>query len=165
MVSNPITTFNVQTLGSLFGLHIKLLPLFGQPESKLMFMPTFLLCTGAPVFTVVPRDKTEVIDRTVQFECRVSGVPLPEVTWYREGEALNNSLRISVQDFELSSDSVLSLLNVIGTVAEDGGTYSCVASNEAGQTETSFTLTILCELMDHQLKACKPYYIISGRIS
>ena len=107
--------------------------------------------SGAPQFEVIPRDKTETVNRTIQFVCIATGVPTPHLMWYREGEMLNMSSRIDFQFNELESHATLSL-NILNTMPSDSGLYSCVAGNRAGIAESSFQLTINCIQISHSSK-------------
>ena len=67
--------------------------------------------------------------------------------WYREGELLQSSNRVTIQHIEIGSDVILSLLNIMDTTPSDGGMYNCLAMNEApGIAEAYFEFTVLCKL-------------------
>lgn len=98
---------------------------------------------------ISPEDKAEDINRTVQFLCSASGIPTPQIIWYKEGERLNASNRIVFHVNELNFQPVLSLLNIHNTMASDSGLYSCVAQNQAGRADSSFHVTINGRFQNH----------------
>jgi len=108
-----------------------------------MLVASLSLCQ---YFTVPPSiddanvvDKPKVIqNRTVLLECPVSGIPPPEVTWLRNGDALSLEAHM-----RLLSDG--RQLEIRRAQEMDTARYTCIASNEAGQLEQNFHLQILGE--------------------
>ena len=76
----------------------------------------------------------------VEMFCRPTGTPAPEIQWERDGEVLVESERITIIPSEVSST-----LYINETAAGDGGTYSCVASNVAGEISSFFFLSVIGE--------------------
>ncbi|NXP11725.1 HMCN2 protein, partial [Thinocorus orbignyianus] len=68
--------------------------------------------------------------------CETTGVPLPTVTWSREGSPVTPSQHMHV----LSGGWMLRLSRVR---AQDGGHYSCLASNTAGEARKHFYVDVL----------------------
>ncbi|KAJ7986002.1 hypothetical protein DPEC_G00346310 [Dallia pectoralis] len=63
------------------------------------------------------------VDGTARFECRIEGVPTPRITWEKDQEPIISQPRfISLPH---------GVLQILGVVKEDGGTYRCVATNSA----------------------------------
>ena len=106
-----------------------------------------------------PADKTENLNRTVQFVCSAYGEPTPNIRWYRDGELLNTSSRIRIDINEIDSQTVLSLLNIQDTVISDGGMYSCVGENVAGRAESSFIFSIICKLLSVECNQSTVYIL------
>ncbi|XP_040926337.1 hemicentin-1 isoform X2 [Betta splendens] len=77
---------------------------------------------------------TEPLGGNAVLHCEVRGDPLPTVQWSKNGINIQSSNRIRVLDN--------SSLAIYGTVAEDAGSYVCVATNDAGVVERSVTLTL-----------------------
>ncbi|NXN24555.1 HMCN2 protein, partial [Nycticryphes semicollaris] len=68
--------------------------------------------------------------------CEATGVPLPTVTWSRDGSPITPSEHTHV----LSGGWMLRLSRAR---AQDGGHYSCLASNAAGETRRHFYVEVL----------------------
>lgn len=75
--------------------------------------------------------------RAVRFSLQVSGLPKPQVCWYRDSQPLVTS--DTCKFFHDDEEHTLMLLNVL---AEDAGTYSCEAKNEYGEAASSAPLTV-----------------------
>lgn len=75
--------------------------------------------------------------RAVRFSLQVSGLPRPQVCWYRDSQPLIAS--DTCKFFHDEEEHTLMLLNVL---AEDAGTYSCEAKNECGEATSTAPLTI-----------------------
>lgn len=75
--------------------------------------------------------------RAVRFSVQVSGLPKPQVCWYRDSQALIAG--DTCKFFHDDEEHTLMLLNVL---AEDAGTYSCEAKNEYGEATSSAPLTV-----------------------
>lgn len=75
--------------------------------------------------------------RAVRFSLQVSGLPKPQVCWYRDSQALIPS--DTCKFFHDDEEHTLMLLNVL---AEDAGMYICEAKNEYGEAASSAPLTV-----------------------
>lgn len=75
---------------------------------------------------------------TVQFECKVEGVPRPQITWFRQTAIIKPS-----QDFQIyyDDDNVATLI-IREVFPEDAGTFTCVAKNAAGFASSTTELTV-----------------------
>eukprot|EP00118_Oscarella_pearsei_P004915 m.21825 g.21825 ORF g.21825 m.21825 type:complete len:1518 (+) comp28230_c0_seq1:714-5267(+) len=82
-------------------------------------------------------DVTLVEETSFNFTCNASGRPFPSVQWTNPSGTVIQSSQREILDFT----------NIKQT---DSGTYTCVASNAAGQTKKSVTLTV----------QGKPYFIL-----
>jgi len=107
----------------------------------------------APLQIVVPEIKTNIPALTplqavtvwegegCRFMTQVTGNPTPQVQWYREGAMIPHS-----RDFEMFVDGNTAVLDIKLTYPEDSGTFTCRATNVAGQAETSAMLTVQSKL-------------------
>ncbi|VDO00455.1 unnamed protein product [Rodentolepis nana] len=95
----------------------------------------YLRVRQRPFFLIAPESQTIPINGVAEFACRVSGEPLPTLTWRREPPLPAISTTRSI----LLSDGSLKLINV---QLEDAGDYICQASNDGGVVETVARLTV-----------------------
>ena len=74
--------------------------------------------------------------RRVLMECPVSGIPIPEVEWLKDGQPLvtNAGLRLLHNNLHLE---------IVRSQVEDTAQYTCIASNEAGELVRNFNLEVL----------------------
>ena len=66
----------------------------------------------------------------VSILCQASGVPKPQIRWLKDGEVVQGG-----------GDSY----HVEAAVPDDGGNYSCIASNVAGEAKATTQVNILGE--------------------
>ncbi|XP_076329977.1 fasciclin-2-like [Tachypleus tridentatus] len=91
--------------------------------------------------------KNTVEGKSTSLECRVSGVPHPEVSLRKEGshEKLESGGRMIVESFQ--EKEITSLKMTISQVMrEDDGLYFCHAENMAGKVEKAGHLTVECKI-------------------
>ncbi|XP_022239116.1 Down syndrome cell adhesion molecule-like protein Dscam2 isoform X3 [Limulus polyphemus] len=93
-----------------------------------------LLSEEAPVFREIFQSTTLQPNTFVSLRCAASGNPLPQITWKLDELSLPDILRLRVGDFVTHNGYVVSHVNISNVRPEDGGTYSCNASNEVGTT-------------------------------
>ena len=87
-------------------------------------------------------DKVAHITGDVMFSCTASGVPLPAISWYKDGSLLDTNISnittIVVDNSTLTATLYLSNLTLV-----DAGVYICNATDSVGGTETrQFSLTL-----------------------
>ena len=88
----------------------------------------------------------------ITFQCSATGIPIPSISWYRNGSSLTPSSnpRVTVG---LSSQQLLSsglyqvtqTLNITNTTDTDSGNYSCMANNTANSQSATFLLVVQCK--------------------
>ncbi|KAM5295479.1 hemicentin-1 isoform 1-T1 [Glossophaga mutica] len=83
-----------------------------------------------------PENISVVGKNSVSLTCEASGIPLPSITWLKDGWpiSLSSSVRI------LSGGRTLRLMQ---TRIEDAGQYTCVVRNAAGEERKLFALSVL----------------------
>ncbi|XP_075228407.1 hemicentin-1-like isoform X2 [Lycorma delicatula] len=84
---------------------------------------------------------TVKLHRRVAIKCPVSGAPLPNITWYKDGEIVVSNPQKMV---EISQDG--RQLQIMHAIAEDAGSYKCVAENQLGIKELLFDLSVVIPL-------------------
>eukprot|EP00071_Canis_lupus_P006937 XP_005622503.1 hemicentin-1 isoform X3 [Canis lupus familiaris] len=84
----------------------------------------------------IPENISVVEKNSVSLTCEASGIPLPSITWLKDGwpVSLSSSVRI------LSGGRTLRLMQ---TRLEDAGQYTCVVRNAAGEERKIFGLSVL----------------------
>ncbi|XP_023439531.2 palladin isoform X2 [Dasypus novemcinctus] len=88
----------------------------------------------------------------VRLECRVSGVPPPQIFWKKENESLTHSTdRVSMHQ---DNHGYICLL-IQGATKEDAGWYTVSAKNEAGIVSCTARLDVYTQ-WHHQPQSTKP---------
>ena len=85
----------------------------------------------------------------VSFQCNATGIPAPNITWYRNGTFFDKSAipRVSLNgsytnQINCNIKLVTAMLTIYNATDGDSGNYTCSASNEVGQSTSTFTLYI-----------------------
>ncbi|XP_051232997.1 hemicentin-1 isoform X2 [Dicentrarchus labrax] len=84
----------------------------------------------------VPENVSVVVKNPVALNCEASGIPLPAITWLKDGRPIKASSSVRV----LSGGRSLRLMHA---AVEDAGRYTCIVSNSAGEERKNFDLDIL----------------------
>ncbi|XP_063953801.1 titin-like isoform X4 [Lytechinus pictus] len=86
-----------------------------------------------------PRFKTRLKDLVIpdgqpfELTCKVAGVPVPNIVWYKD----NKELTENEPQYELSFMESVACLDVREAFLEDAGLYTCQATNNHGRDVTS----------------------------
>lgn len=91
-----------------------------------------------PTFLSRPKALTTFVGKAAKFLCTVSGTPVIEIIWQKDGAALSPSPDCRVTDADNKHSLELSNLTV-----QDRGIYSCKASNKFGADICQAELTII----------------------
>ncbi len=88
----------------------------------------------------------------ISFSCVVSGQPLPNITWVKDGSQLvlregQQVNEVQVEDTAVNSTLFLSLLSEV-----DSGEYWCKAENTLGETEMQMVFAL--NVFDESKKFC-----------
>ena len=93
-----------------------------------------MFSTVPPRITTEPERESKVrVGDNLTLTCNVSGDPLPEVTWSKEGQTL--------QLFNVTGP-VLHLNNV---TRRDVGSYKCTAKNKVGEVSHPAAVNVECK--------------------
>ncbi|XP_050420983.1 vascular endothelial growth factor receptor 1 isoform X2 [Adelges cooleyi] len=82
----------------------------------------------------------------VQWKCYVIGMPLPTITWFKNGSPIRlnkNESRVILLDKNQT-------LLIRFTALEDEGAYMCNASNRIGSVTSTNTLTLIDKPLEHE---------------
>ncbi|OBS68274.1 hypothetical protein A6R68_03183, partial [Neotoma lepida] len=93
--------------------------------------------SGAPWFKKPLRNTSVVDSEPVRFTVKVTGEPKPEITWWFEGEMLQDG-----EDYQYIERGETYCLYLPETFPEDGGEYMCKAVNSKGSAASTCILTI-----------------------
>ncbi|XP_078083679.1 hemicentin-1-like [Mustelus asterias] len=78
----------------------------------------------------MPQEVSVLLSSPLELVCAAVGVPLPEVSWVKDGVPLGSVL----------SDG--EVLRIESVQVEDAGLYTCLATNPAGEDQLQFLVTI-----------------------
>lgn len=93
--------------------------------------------SGAPWFKKPLKNQTVVDSEPVRFTVKITGEPKPEVTWWFEGELLQDC-----EDYQYIERGETYCLYLPETFPEDEGEYMCKAVNSRGSAASTCILTI-----------------------
>lgn len=93
--------------------------------------------SGAPWFKKSLKNTSVVDSEPVRFTVKVTGEPRPEITWWFEGELLQDG-----EDYQYIERGETYCLYLPETFPEDEGEYMCKAVNNKGSAASTCILTI-----------------------
>ncbi|XP_046987930.1 obscurin isoform X3 [Schistocerca americana] len=91
-----------------------------------------------PTFIKRPEETIVMLRKSGRLEARVTGVPYPEIKWYKDWQPLTASTRIKIQFRE--PDTCILVIN--DAINKDEGLYSISARNVAGSVSSSAMIRI-----------------------
>ncbi|XP_027863493.1 myopalladin isoform X2 [Xiphophorus couchianus] len=108
----------------------------GEQTQERFFRPHFLLAPG---------DMMAHEGRLCRLDCKVSGLPSPELMWLVNGRPIYPDLNHKM----LVRENGVHSLVIDPLTQNDAGTYTCIASNKAGQSSFSLELKVVEKEMKH----------------
>lgn len=93
-------------------------------------VPPYVDTTAASPDHMTPIQNTPLV-----INCPISGVPTPNITWYKDGEVISSSNHVTI-----SANG--RRLTVTDTQVDDSGSYKCVGENTAGKEEKTFLVKV-----------------------
>ncbi|XP_061487873.1 immunoglobulin-like and fibronectin type III domain-containing protein 1 isoform X2 [Rhineura floridana] len=93
--------------------------------------------TQPPRFLVPLKPHVVTLGFDCHMSCAVTGYPVPQVTWYKDGKNLSQD-----PTFFCKNDFGVCSLVILGVTPTDGGQYEVVAINELGQAVSKAEVTI-----------------------
>ncbi|XP_024880175.1 obscurin isoform X3 [Temnothorax curvispinosus] len=99
-----------------------------------------LIVKSAPKITKKQSDMIILIEETGTMTVQVEATPAPEVTWYKDGQLIEESDRIKI----IKEGSDTYKLVIKNAKLNDAGSYSIVARNEINQTTEIWKVGIRC---------------------
>ncbi|XP_074502851.1 myopalladin isoform X1 [Sebastes fasciatus] len=98
-----------------------------------------------PHFLQAPGDMLAHEGRLCRLDCKVSGLPNPELMWLVNGRPIYPDLYHKM----LVRENGVHSLVIDPLTQNDAGTYTCIASNKAGQSSFSLELKVVEKEMKH----------------
>uniref|UniRef100_A0A8D0VAP5 Ig-like domain-containing protein n=1 Tax=Sus scrofa TaxID=9823 RepID=A0A8D0VAP5_PIG len=100
------------------------------------------MTTQAPTFTQPLQSVVVLEGSTATFEAHVSGFPVPEVSWFRDGQVISTSTLPGVQ---ISFSDGRARLTIPAVTKANSGRYSLRATNGSGQATSTAELLVTAE--------------------
>uniref|UniRef100_A0A8C8R4T0 Myopalladin n=1 Tax=Pelusios castaneus TaxID=367368 RepID=A0A8C8R4T0_9SAUR len=94
-----------------------------------------------PYFLQAPGDMVAYEERLCRLDCKVSGLPTPDLIWLLNGKPV---LPDSTHKMLVRETGVHSLL-IDPLTQNDAGTYTCIATNKTGQNSFSLELSVVAK--------------------
>ncbi|KAG8552256.1 hypothetical protein GDO81_004457 [Engystomops pustulosus] len=94
-----------------------------------------------PYFLQAPGDMVAHEGRLCRLDCKVSGLPTPDIIWVLNGIPVNPD---ATHKMLVRENGVHSLL-IDPLSRADAGTYTCIATNKTGQNSFSLELTVMAK--------------------
>ena len=99
-----------------------------------------------PELVIVPNSKAVDYNSTVLIACVAYGLPLPSISFTKDGQAVDNSSGLLTITNEVVTEGgvefVQSILEICSTGVENTGVYNCTATNDQGTDSRSWTLEL-----------------------
>lgn len=93
----------------------------------------------APHFVRICQDRDVTEGKLTRFDCRVTGRPYPEVTWYINGRVIQDDYNHKI----LVNESGNHALMITNVEKQDCGVVACVARNKSGETSFQCNLNVI----------------------
>ncbi|XP_017920713.1 PREDICTED: titin isoform X2 [Capra hircus] len=100
------------------------------------------MTTQAPTFTQPLQSVVVLEGSTATFEAHISGFPVPEVSWFRDGQVISTSTLPGVQ---ISFSDGRARLTIPAVTKANSGRYSLRATNGSGQATSTAELLVTAE--------------------
>ncbi|XP_030058995.1 myopalladin isoform X2 [Microcaecilia unicolor] len=104
----------------------------GEPVQERFFRPYFLQAPG---------DMVANEGRLCRLDCKVSGLPTPDLLWLLNGKPV---VRDVTHKMLIRENGIHSLL-IDPLTQQDAGTYTCIATNKTGQNSFSLELSVVAK--------------------
>ncbi|CAF3835512.1 unnamed protein product, partial [Rotaria magnacalcarata] len=94
---------------------------------------------AAPNFTKTLTDALFPVGGILKIDLKVSGLPLPRLTWLKNGQVFDENDRISIVFYPLTATWTLTIREC---QESDSGSYECHAKNPGGEKTTQCQITV-----------------------
>uniref|UniRef100_A0A8C5E3Y7 Ig-like domain-containing protein n=1 Tax=Gouania willdenowi TaxID=441366 RepID=A0A8C5E3Y7_GOUWI len=100
------------------------------------------MSTQAPTFTQPLQSVVALEGSAATFQATISGSPVPEVSWFRDGQVLSSAALPGVQ---ISFSEGRAVLTILAVTNAHSGRFSVRATNGAGQATSTAELLVTAE--------------------
>uniref|UniRef100_A0A6I8P183 Ig-like domain-containing protein n=1 Tax=Ornithorhynchus anatinus TaxID=9258 RepID=A0A6I8P183_ORNAN len=100
------------------------------------------MATQAPTFTQPLQSVVALEGSAATFEAHISGFPVPEVSWFRDGQVLSAA---SLPGMQISFSDGRARLTIAAVTKGNSGRYSLRATNGSGQATSTAELLVTAE--------------------
>lgn len=100
----------------------------------------FIFLSQKPEFIGRPRIIKENNDKTIVLELDCEGDKLADCQWFKDGAPIKNAGRYLIEFTETSPKLFCLVLEIDNIIPSDAGSYTCVAKNDAGDSERNVVL-------------------------
>lgn len=97
-----------------------------------------LTVKGGPCFIKKPQDASFLVGKPLKVDFEISGIPEPEITWLKDGEAFTFTDRIKCDN----KGKAIYWITFKTCTKEDLGSYTIKLANENGKAEETFNLSV-----------------------
>ncbi|ELT96028.1 hypothetical protein CAPTEDRAFT_227990 [Capitella teleta] len=114
---------------------------------------------SSPAFTAKLRPKRCSEGHSVRFNCSVSGMPAPDVTWYKGNRMIGGGR------FNITNEYGLCSLEISKVKKDDEGQITAKATNSEGEVSCSATLEVVDGEGEGRARpklACKPSFMVEA---
>ena len=91
-----------------------------------------------PKFRKIPVDREAQEGQMTRFDCVVTGRPIPELLWFRDGTQVHDD---QLHKIVVNEDGIHSLI-IHAVQPFDTGHYTCIARNKAGEDTCQVNLNV-----------------------
>lgn len=100
-------------------------------------------------------EKYVMLRKTIRLEARVTGIPYPDIKWYKDWQPLATSSRVKIHYI----DPDICTITISDVINRDEGLYSISARNVAGTTSSSAMVYISTDEWDYNYYNYSPQMI------
>ena len=104
-------------------------------------MLNFMHAALPSIISGLNENSTATVGDSHTFTCQADGVPIPNIIWLRDGSVVNDT-NLSVSYSNPSSSQITSTLEILEVSIGYQGTYTCLATNNAGSDRSTTYLSI-----------------------
>ncbi|PIO73038.1 immunoglobulin I-set domain protein [Teladorsagia circumcincta] len=116
----------------------------------------------APKFVELLTNRSVLEHEEIHLECMITGKPAPSITWYKDGLKLMLENRM----LHYTDRKGITRLNIMKSIPQDSGEYTCEASNALGKDFTHSQVQVIGnrELLELEVDSIAPVTVECCRV-